>query len=137
MGIKLISGVILTTTLLGAAAAFAHPPSGEMPSHQPPPPLFECGPPPPALPPFLPPALRSQIEDLQDAERDRVFPIMQKLQKTRHGLRKASEKRPFDEAAVTALANEQARLQAELLVAHLRTQSLIHDLLDSERPAKK
>lgn len=138
MGIKLISGVVLTTVILGAAVAFAQQPHGEMPPLQPPPPAqFECGPPPPPLPFNLSPVVKAQIEDLQDGEQEQTFPLRQKLLKNRRALRKAAEKRPFDETTVRGLANEQAKLQAELLISHLRTQSLIHDLMERSHPVKK
>ncbi len=133
MGIKLISGTILTTVLLGAVAAFAHPPCRELPHLQPPPP-FEYN---QALPAPLPPAVRDQVEDLQDAEQAAAMPLLQKLQKNRHALRKAAVKRPFDEAAVTALAKEQVFVQTELLVLRLRTQSRIHELMEQGRPPQK
>jgi hypothetical protein len=137
MGIKTISGAVLTTVLLGTVTAFAHPPCGEMP-HLQPPPIFECNqPPPPPLPPEMPAAVRDQVEDLLDAEQVAALPLLQKLQKNRHALRKASHLRPFDEVAVTALAKEQAALQAELLVSRLRTQSRIHGLLEQNRPSQK
>lgn len=137
MGIKLMSGTILTTVLLGAVAAFAHPPYGVMQNLQPPPP-FDCNQAPPApLPPSLPPAVRDQIEDLQDAEQAAAMPLLQKLQKNRHALRKAAAKRPFDEAAVTALAKEQTLVQVELLVMRLRTQNRIHELMEQGRPPEK
>jgi len=137
MGIKLISGTILTTVLLGAVAAFAHPPCGEMPYLQPPPPFEHNQAPPAPLPPSMPPAVRDQVEDLLDAEQTGALPLLQKLQKNRHALRKAAAKRPFDEAAVTSLAKEQVLVQTELLVMRLRTQSRINDLMEQSRPPKK
>lgn len=137
MGIKLISGTILTTVLIGTVTAFAHPPCGGMP-HLQPPSLFECNqPPPPPLPSELPAAVRDQVEDLLDAGQVTDLPLLQKLQKSCHALRKVSHKRPFDEAAVTALAKDQVAVQAELLVSRLRTQSRIRDLLEKNRPPQK
>jgi len=135
MGIQLISGAVIVTALLGAVTAFAHPPCGEMPHMQPPPPSFECGPPPP--PPPLPSVVRDQIDDLLEAEQLKVMPLQQKLQKNRHALRKAAAKQPFDEAAVKTLVNEQAKLQAELQLSHLRTQSKINQLMEQNRPSQR
>lgn len=133
MGIQLISGAVIVTALLGAVTAFAHPPCGEMPHMQPPSPSFECSPPPPPLPSVV----RDQIEDLLEAEQLMVMPLQQKLQKNRHALRKAAAKQPFDEAAVKTLVNEQAKLQAELQLSHLRTQSKINQLMEQSRPSKR
>lgn len=124
MGMKTISGVVITTVLLGAVTAFAHSPCGEMPQMPPPSPRWECGPQPPPLPP-MPPAVRDQVEELLDAEQTTALPLMQKLQNNRRALRKAAAKRPFDEAAVAVLAKEQAAVQTELLVMRLLTQSRI------------
>jgi Spy/CpxP family protein refolding chaperone len=134
MGMKTISAVVITTALLGAATTFAHPPCGDIP--QMPPLRWECGPPQPALPP-VPPAIHDRVEALMDAEQMKALPLLQKLQKNRRSLQKAIEAKPFNEAAVTALAAEQARLQTDLLVIRLRTQSRIQDLLDQSRPPQK
>lgn len=131
MGMKTVAGAVVTTALLGAVTAFAHPPYGEMP-----PPRWECGPPQPALPP-VPPAIHDRVEELMDAEQMKALPLLQKLQKYRRALQKAVEAKPFNEAAVTVLAAEQAALQTDLLVNRLSTRSRIHDLLEQSSPPQK
>lgn len=160
MGFQTISTVLLSTVLIGSVTAFAFPPDGEealpfMPSstlNQP------CGPPPPpppcrcdqqSLPPHhgsidsadaghqAPDELREKVRQLLQDDHLRLQPVIQKLQESRQALIKAADQKPFDEARITALATEQGRLQAELLVSRIRIQHRIRELMESVRPAEK
>lgn len=158
MGISTVSTSVLATILLGSVTAFAGPPCDEtLPFLQPPPPLEQpCDfppPPPPrcgrmqplmqreghGMPPehHLPPELREQVGKLMQAEQAKLEPLMQKLGENRRALMAVAGQQPLDEKALATLADEQGKLQAELLVARVRTQSRIKLLLDQAKPAEK
>jgi len=78
-------------------------------------------------------AQKEQIQALLKGEKERVAPLREKLRESRKQLRQAAEAETFDEAAVKALAANQANLQAELIVSRLREQSQIHAILTPEQ----
>lgn len=131
MIIKRYAAPLAIVLLLGSTQSFAQCGALEPRMPQPPPPMpRECGPP-------VPPEIRAQIDQLRDQECDQALPIQQKLQVSRHALRKLIDAAQPDDAAIVARAHEQAQLQAELLVLHLRTESRIRALLDAHKPSKK
>jgi Spy/CpxP family protein refolding chaperone len=76
---------------------------------------------------------QEQIKALRKAEREQVAPLREQLRESRAKLRTLAETSPFDEIAVQALANSQAKVRTELIVAHARTRSQIHVLLTPEQ----
>ncbi|GEM_PF-1928123 len=158
MGISTVATSVLATILLGSVTAFAGPPCDEaLVFLQPPPPLeHPCDVPPPPPPGcgrmhpllqhegygmpsghHLPPELREQVGKLLQAEQAGLEPLMQKLHENRRALLAVADQQPLDEKALTALADEQGKLQAALLVARVRTHSRIRLLLDQAKPAEK
>lgn len=158
MGLQTISTVLLTTVLLGSVTAFAFPPDGEEALPFLPAPTLQqpCGPPPPPhcrcdqqlLPPHhgetdsvdadhQAPELRQKIRQLLLDDHVRLEPVIQKLQENRQALITLADQKPFDETRITALATEQGRLQAELLVSRIRIQHRIRELMESVKPAEK
>jgi len=78
-------------------------------------------------------AQEEQVQAFLKGEKERVAPLREKLRENRKQLRQAAEADTFDEAAVKTLATNQANLQAELIVSHLRVQSQIHAILTPEQ----
>lgn len=157
MGISTVSSSVLATILLGSVTAFAGPPCDELLLFlEPPRPLehpCDVPPPPPGcgrmhatmqherydLPPEarLPVELREQVEKLLQAEQARLAPLLQKLQENRRALLQVVGQHPLDEKALAALGDEQGKLEAELLVARVRTHNRVKLLLDQAKPAEK
>lgn len=126
---RLHAATLFTTMLLGCTPSFAQ--CDALEPRMPPPPIFrECGPP-------VPPDIRAQIDQLREQEQDQTLLIQQKLQKSRHTLHNIINAQQYDDAAIVALAHEQAQWQAELLILQIRTQSRISALRDAGKPPKK
>jgi len=140
MGKKLITSLVVVGGF--AVNAAAH----ELPMGPP-----DCFPPPPPdcrqLPPMPPPdqhcmppkmqlnaAQQAQLDQLLQKEHDYVAGLLKKLNESRQTLRLAADREPFDEVAVRALVQQQADLQTELMLSHIRTKARIKALL---RPAQK
>jgi len=75
-----------------------------------------------------------QLDQLLHKEHDYVAGLMKKLHENRQSLRLAADRELFDEAAVRDLVKQQAELQAELMLSHIRTKIRIKALL---QPAPK
>jgi protein CpxP len=84
----------------------------------------------------LTPEQREQIKAIRAAEQDKVAPLKEQLRKGREQLRVAAEQQPFDEAAVRALAADQAEIRTEMIVSHARVKNQIHALLTPEQREK-
>ncbi|MBI1921455.1 MAG: Spy/CpxP family protein refolding chaperone [Geobacter sp.] len=78
-------------------------------------------------------AQKEQVQAIVKGEKEQVAPLMEKLKENRKALREATEVESFDEAAVKALADKQAGLQAELIVAHAKVRSRINAILTPEQ----
>ena len=76
---------------------------------------------------------QSQIKTLLDAERERVKPFIVKMQESRKLLVQAAEATTFDEAAVRAIAVDQAATETELIVSRTKVQNQIYALLSTEQ----
>jgi protein CpxP len=84
----------------------------------------------------LTPEQREQIKAIRAAEQDKVAPLKEQLRKGREQLRVVTEQQPFDEAAVRALAADQAEIRTEMIVSHARVKNQIHALLTPEQREK-
>lgn len=89
----------------------------------------------------------SQALSLTDAQKEQVkaaFEAQRPIEEQRHAkldeLRKqidaATANGQFDEAVVRPLANQQAQLQADQMIDHLRMHSKLYSLLTAEQKAK-
>jgi protein CpxP len=79
---------------------------------------------------------KAQIKTIFKSGREANAPLRQQLAESRKQLREATRAAAFDEAAVRALAEQQARLQTELAVAKARMLSEVHALLTPEQQVK-
>ncbi len=78
-------------------------------------------------------AQQAQIKAIREASREKTAPLHEQLRESRDKLREAGKDGSFDEAAVRALASEQAAAKTELMVERARTRSQIHALLSDEQ----
>lgn len=76
---------------------------------------------------------KSGINAIIDAEMEMVKPLLEKVHENRSRLMQAAEAISFDEEVVRELAVGQARIDAELTVFRIKTQSQIHALLTPEQ----
>ena len=141
MGKKFIISLVVIGGLAVNAAA-----------HELPMPPMDCFPPPPPPdcrqhPPMPPPGhhwpgpkmplnatQQAQLDQLLQKEHDYVAGLMKKLDESHRTLRQLTDQEPFDETAASALVKQQADLQAELMLSHIRTRVRIKALL---QPAPK
>ena len=137
MKMKLMVMVVLAAAMIGGgtgAALAGHGPGGEFGG---PPPGMEMGS--DSFEGRMAKALKltdvqqSQIKTLLDAERERVKPFIVKMQESRKLLVQAAEATTFDEAAVRAIAVDQAATETELIVSRTKVQNQIYALLSTEQ----
>ena len=137
MKMKLMVMVVLAAAMIGGgtgAALAGHGPGGEFGG---PPPGMEMGP--GSFEGRMAKALKltdvqqSQIKTLLDAEREQVKPLVVKMQESRKPLVQAAEATTFDEAAVRAIAVDQAATETELIVSRTKVQNQIYALLSTEQ----
>lgn len=76
---------------------------------------------------------QSQIKTLLDAEREQVKSLIDKMQESRKLLMQAAETTTFDEAAIRAIAVDQATTETELIVSRTKVQNQIYALLTTEQ----
>ena len=81
-------------------------------------------------------AQKAQLKELRSANRTNIKPVRDALKANREQMRTLTANGAFDEAQVTALANEQAGLQAKLIVERQRMKSQFFAILTDEQKAK-
>ncbi len=79
---------------------------------------------------------KAQVKQLRAASREGVQPIREALKANREKMNSLTENGAFDEAQVTALANEQAGLSARMIVERQRVKSRMFSILTDEQKAK-
>lgn len=79
---------------------------------------------------------KASIKQLMEENRSKFEPIQAALRENRGKLRAASANGAFDEAQITALANEQAGLLAKMIVEKERAKAQVFALLTDEQKAK-
>jgi Spy/CpxP family protein refolding chaperone len=81
-------------------------------------------------------AQKAQVKEIMEASKAKVQPLRESMKANRQKLQAATENGKFDEAAVQALANENASLSAQLLVERSRVKSQIFNILTPEQREK-
>lgn len=81
-------------------------------------------------------AQKEQMKALMEAQRPAAEERHAKLDEIRKQIDAATANGQFDEAAVRALANQQAQLMADEMVDHLRMHSKMYSLLTAEQKTK-
>lgn len=79
---------------------------------------------------------KAAVKQLMQENRAKFEPIASALRENREKMRAATAKGAFDEAQVTALANEQADLLAKMIVEKERAKAQVFALLTDEQKAK-
>jgi protein CpxP len=79
---------------------------------------------------------KTQVKQIMEASKSKVEPIREQLKTNREKLEAATANGAFDEAQVTAIANEQAGLASQLIVERERAKSQVFALLTDEQKAK-
>ncbi len=79
---------------------------------------------------------RAKVKELAEASRTSVRPVIEGLKANREKLEALTANGAFDEAQVTAVANEQGALTAKLIVEKERIRSQVFALLNDEQKAK-
>lgn len=79
---------------------------------------------------------KAQVKQIMVASHEKLKPVFEALKANRDKLKEATKAGAFDEAAVTAIANEQGSLHAQMIVERQRTMSQIYAILTDEQKAK-
>jgi protein CpxP len=79
---------------------------------------------------------KTQIKQIRQASREKIKPLREQLKANRQKLQELSANGNFDEAQVTAIANSQAAVQAQLIVEKERVKSQTFQILTPEQRAK-
>ncbi len=76
---------------------------------------------------------KEKVSAILKAEQEKTEPLRQQLFENWKQIRESTFSGKFDEAAVRAIAEKQAKIQTELIVSHARARSEIHALLTPEQ----
>lgn len=79
---------------------------------------------------------KAKVKELHSASRESLKPVMESLKANHEKMQALTANGAFDEAQVTALANEQASLSAKLIVEKQRVKSQMFSILTDEQKAK-
>ena len=79
---------------------------------------------------------KAKLKEFRAAGRSNLQPTREALKANRQKMLQLTASGAFDEAQVTALANEQAALSAKLIVERQRMQSQFFSILTNEQKAK-
>jgi periplasmic protein CpxP/Spy len=78
----------------------------------------------------------AQVKQIFQAERANLKPLMQQEGQSHQQMMQLITSGPFDQAKVTALAQQEAQVHVQLQVEHAKMASQIYALLDSTQKAK-
>jgi protein CpxP len=82
-------------------------------------------------------AQKAQVKTIMQANHANMKPIMQQMEQNRAAMLAATANGAYDQAKITALANQQAQLQAAMTVQHEALKHQIYtQVLTSEQQAK-
>ncbi len=81
-------------------------------------------------------AQKTQVKQISEASRAKVKPLMETMRANHQKLDEATANGQFDEAKVTAIAQEQAQTSAQLTVEKERVKAQIFQILTPEQQAQ-
>lgn len=81
-------------------------------------------------------AQKQQVKTIMESAKSSADGIHAKLEEVHKQLDAATANGQFDEAQVRTLANQQAQLEADMLVEHLRAKSKVFGILTAEQRVK-
>ena len=79
---------------------------------------------------------KTQAQQIREAAKTKLQPVFESLKANHEKMDAATANGAFDEAQVTALANEKASLQAQVFVENARERSQVFAILTDEQKAK-
>lgn len=79
---------------------------------------------------------QAKVKELRDAHQAAVAPLHEAMKANREKLDAATVNGAFDEATVTAIANEHGAIASQMLVAREKMRSQVFGLLNDEQKAK-
>lgn len=79
---------------------------------------------------------KAKLKEFRTASRSSLQPTFEALKANRQKMNELTANGAFDEAQITALANEQAALQAKMIVERQRSRSQFFSLLTDAQKAK-
>lgn len=79
---------------------------------------------------------KASVKQMMEENRAKFQPIQTALRENREKLRAATANGTFDEAQITALANEQTGLMAKMIIEKERAKAQIFAMLTDEQKAK-
>src|SRR5215204_2136748 len=79
---------------------------------------------------------KARLKEFRATSRTNIKPVREAIKANREKMRTLTANGAFDEAQVTALANERAGLQAKLIVERQRMRSQLFAILTDEQKAK-
>jgi periplasmic protein CpxP/Spy len=78
-------------------------------------------------------AQKAQVKDIMEATRAKVQPLKESMKANRQKMNDATANGQFDEATVSAIAQEQATIGAQLIVEKERAKSQMFQILTAEQ----
>ncbi len=81
-------------------------------------------------------AQREQVKGIMETSRAKVQPLKKSMKANRQKMDAATANGQFDEAAVSAIAQEQATIKAQLIVEKERAKSQMFQILTAEQKAQ-
>jgi len=79
---------------------------------------------------------KAQVKQIREASKEKNKAVREQLKATRQSLNELTANGAFDEAQVTAIANQQAALHSHMIVEKERVKSQIFAILTDEQKAK-
>ena len=79
---------------------------------------------------------KAQMKAIHEANKGSMQPLMEAMKANRQRMQEATANGNFDEAAVTAIANEHAALSAQMMVARERIKAQTFAILTDEQKVK-
>lgn len=81
-------------------------------------------------------AQKTQIKEITDASRAKIKPLMETMRANHQKMNEATANGQFDEARVSAIAQEQAQISAQLIVEKERVKAQMFQVLTTEQQAQ-
>ena len=79
---------------------------------------------------------KAQMKQIREASKSKTLALRESMKENRQKLNEATANGAFDEAQVTAIANERAGLSAQLMVERARVKSQTFAILTADQKAK-
>ncbi len=79
---------------------------------------------------------KAQVKQIMEASKTKIQPVREALKANRQKMNELTANGAFDEGQITALANEQGTLSAQVSVERVRVKSQMFGLLTDEQKAK-